>query len=68
MTLVSTIIFLVSAKYSLLTVATMSQIDQGRIGVASVYSTLLIIIVGTGIALMKFILTKMGASAEDIKL
>lgn len=68
MTLVSTIIFLVSAKYSLLTVATMSQIDQGRIGVASVYSTLLIIIVGSGIALMKFILTKMGASAEEIKL
>ncbi len=68
MTLVSTIIFLVSAKYSLLTVATMAQIDQGRIGVASVYSTLLIIIVGLGIYLMKFILTKMGASKEDIKL
>ncbi len=68
MTLVSTIIFLVSAKYSLLTVATMSQIDQGRIGVASVYSTLLIIIVGLGIYLMRFILTKMGASKEDIKL
>ncbi len=68
MTLVSTIIFLVSARYSLLTVATMAQIDQGRIGVASVYSTLLIIIVGLGIYLMKFILTKMGASKEDIKL
>ncbi len=68
MTLVSTIIFLVSAKFSLLTVATMSQIDQGRIGVASVYSTLLIIIVGLGIYLMKMILTAMGASKEDIKL
>lgn len=68
MTLVSTIIFLVSAKYSLLTVATMSQIDQGRIGVASVYSSILIIVVGSGIALMKFALTKMGASSEDIKL
>ncbi len=68
MTLVSTIIFLVSAKYSLLTVATMSQIDQGRTGVASVYSTLLIIIVGLGIYLMKLLLTAMGASKEDIKL
>ncbi len=68
MTLVSTIIFLVSAKYNLLTVATMSQIDQGRIGVASVYSTLLIIIVGSMIALMRFALSKMGVSQEDIKL
>ncbi len=65
MTLVSTIIFLVSAKYSLLTVTTMSQIDQGRIGVASVYSTILIIIVGSMIALMRFGLSKMGVSADD---
>jgi iron(III) transport system permease protein len=68
MTLVSTIIFLVSAKYSLLTVTTMSQIDQGRIGVASVYSTILIVIVGSIIMLMKFGLSKMGVSAEDIEL
>jgi len=65
MTLVSTIIFLVSAKYSLLTVTTMSQIDQGRIGVASVYSTILIVIVGSMIALMRFGLSKMGVSADD---
>lgn len=68
MTLVSTIIFLVSAKYSLLTVTTMSQIDQGRIGVASVYSTILIIIVGGMIALMKFGLSKMGISSEGTEL
>ncbi len=68
MTLVSTIIFLVSARYSLLTVATMSQIDQGRIGVASVYSTILILIVSIGIICMKWILTKMGANPDEIKL
>lgn len=68
MTLVSTIIFLVSAKYSLLTVTTMTQIDQGRIGVASVYSTILIVIVGGIIALMKFGLSRMGISSEDIQL
>lgn len=68
MTLVSTIIFLVSAKYSLLTVTTMSQIDQGRIGVASVYSTILIVIVGSIILLMKFALSKMGVSADEIEL
>lgn len=60
MTLVSTIIFLVSARHSLLTVAIMTQIDQGRIGVASVYATLLIIIVGSVIALMEWGLSKLG--------
>lgn len=66
MTLVSTIIFLVSAKYSLLTVTTMSQIDQGRIGVAYVYSSILIIVVSSVIALMKFALSKMGADSSEI--
>lgn len=64
MTLVSTIIFLVSARYSLLTVTTMSQIDQGRIGVASVYSTILIIIVGSMIWLMRVGLDRMGISSD----
>lgn len=68
MTLVSTVIFLVSARYSLLTVAIMSQIDQGKIGVASVYSTILIVLVGSVIALMKFILSKMGINSEDIEM
>lgn len=66
MTLVSTIIFLVSAKYSLLTVTTMSQIDQGRIGVAYVYSSILIIVVGSVIGLMKFALSKMGTDDSEI--
>lgn len=68
MTLVSTIIFLVSARYSLLTVTTMSQIDQGRIGVASVYSTILIIIVGTVIWLMRLGLNRMGVSSDGQEL
>lgn len=68
MTLVSTIIFLVSAKYSLLTVTTMSQIDQGRIGVASVYSTMLIVIVGSVIWLMRFGLNRMGVSSDGTEL
>lgn len=66
MTLVSTVIFLVSARYNLLTVATMNQIDQGRIGVASVYATILIIIVGGMIALIKYAVSKMGVSADRL--
>ncbi|GAA0181238.1 iron ABC transporter permease [Clostridium sediminicola] len=68
MTLVSTIIFLVSARYNLLTVTIMSQIDQGKIGVASVYSTILIIIVGSVIAFMNFLLSKIGINNDKLEL
>lgn len=68
MTLVSTVIFLVSARWNLLTVAIMAQIDQGKIGVASVYSTILIIIVATVISLIRFIVSRFGVSADDIAL
>lgn len=60
MTLVSTIIFLVSAKYNLLTVAIMNQIDVGKIGVASAYCTILIVIVAVMIVVMKLVLKKLG--------
>lgn len=45
MTLVSTIIFLISAKWKLLTPTIMDNVDQGRIGIASAYCTILIVIV-----------------------
>ncbi|MGL5230735.1 MAG: ABC transporter permease, partial [Cetobacterium sp.] len=60
MTLVSTVIFLVSANYNLLTVAIMNQIDVGKIGVASAYCTILIIVVFFVIGIMKMILKQMG--------
>ncbi|BES65142.1 iron ABC transporter permease [Gottschalkiaceae bacterium SANA] len=68
MTLVSTVIFLVSARWNLLTVAIMAQIDQGKIGVASVYSTILIIIVASVISLIRVIVSRFGVSADDIVL
>lgn len=60
MTLVSTVIFLVSANYNLLTVAIMNQIDVGKIGVASAYCTILIIVVFFVIGIMKMFLKQMG--------
>ncbi len=53
MTLVSTVIFLISARYKLLTTTIMAQIDVGKMGVASAYCTLLIIIVSTAMLLIK---------------
>lgn len=60
MTLVSTVIFLVSANYNLLTVSIMNQIDQGMIGVAEAYCTILIIIVSAIVFIMNYSLSKMG--------
>ncbi|WP_243122890.1 ABC transporter permease [Haloimpatiens lingqiaonensis] len=66
MTAVSAVIFLVSARYSLLTVNILSQVDAGRFGVAAAYSTLLIIIVYIAVSIMYFALSKMGVSKDQI--
>jgi len=59
MTLVSTIIFLVSAKWQMLTVAIMNQVDQGLYGAANAYCLVLIGIVGLVMGAMSLILKKM---------
>lgn len=60
MTAISAVIFLVSASYNLLTVAIMSQVDVGRLGVAAAYSTVLIVIVLTVTGILKLLLGSMG--------
>ncbi|TSB48630.1 iron ABC transporter permease [Alkalicoccobacillus porphyridii] len=44
MTAMSAVIFLISAKYNLITASILAQVESGRIGVASAYCTLLIIL------------------------
>lgn len=53
MTLVSTVVFLISAKWKLLTPEIMNHIDQGRIGLASAYCTILIVIVSAFMLIVK---------------
>ncbi len=65
MTAVSAVVFLITPKYKLLTASILSQVDNGRFGVASAYSTILILIVYTAIATMYFGLSKMGVSKSD---
>ncbi|MFZ5827247.1 MAG: ABC transporter permease [Bacillota bacterium] len=60
MTAVSQVIFLVSAKYNLLTVAILNQVDVGRWGYASAYSTLLILIVLVVTVLLAVVLRLFG--------
>ncbi|MCY6355618.1 ABC transporter permease [Clostridium sp. ZS2-4] len=66
MTAVSAVIFLVSAKYNLLTVQILAQTDAGRFGVAAAYSTILIIIVYVAVAIMNLLLSRMGISKEGM--
>jgi len=66
MTAVSAVIFLVSASYNLLTVAIMSQVDVGRLGVAAAYSTILILIVLIVTGVLKLLLNRMGVHVSGI--
>jgi len=65
MTLVSTIIFLVSARWNMLTVAIMSQVDMGRFGPANAYCLILIVLVGFVMLVMSLILKKMGINLNE---
>ena len=53
MTLVSTVVFLISAKWKLMTPTIMDHIDQGRVGIAAAYCTILIIIVSVFMLIVK---------------
>jgi iron(III) transport system permease protein len=65
MTLVSTIIFLVSARWQMLTVAIMNQVDQGLYGAANAYCLVLIILVGFVMLVMSTLLKKMGVNINE---
>ncbi len=67
MTAVSAVIFLVSASVNLLTVAIMSQVDVGRLGVAAAYSTVLIGIVLFVVGVLTFLLGKIGVNVSEIQ-
>ena len=66
MTAISAVIFLVSAKYNLLTVRVMQYVDKGQMGYASAMATLLFVIVFAVVGIMSMILNRMGISQDDI--
>ncbi|SMP65905.1 iron(III) transport system permease protein [Sphaerochaeta associata] len=65
MTLVSTIIFLVSARWQMLTVAIMNQVDQGLYGAANAYCLVLIVIVGGVMLLMNLFIKTLGINLNE---
>ncbi len=68
MTSVSAVIFLVSARYKLLTISVLDQVDSGKFGVASAMSTMLIVVVYIAIAILYWVIGKLGVNKKDIKL
>lgn len=66
MTSISAVIFLISAKYNLLTIAVLDQVESGKFGVASAFSTILIIIVYAAIWIMNKALAKMGGKEIEL--
>lgn len=64
MTAVSTVIFLVTPKYKLLTSTVMQQIDEGKFGYAFAYSTILMVIVMVAMGLLNLVLGQFGTSGN----
>ena len=62
MTSISAVIFLVSANYSLLTVLILDQVEDNQFGVASAFSTILIIIVYIATLLIRLLLNRLGST------
>ena len=66
MTSISAVIFLVSANYSLLTILTLDQVEDSRSGVASAFSSILILIVYAAILIINLMLRQMGSKNSTV--
>jgi len=64
MTAVSTVIFLITPKYKLLTSTVMQQIDEGKFGYAFAYSTILMVIVMAAMWILNLVLGRFGTSGR----
>ena len=68
MTSISAVIFLITAKYNLITIAVLDQVESAKFGVASAFSTILILIVYLAIFITNQVLSRMGADSKKIEL
>ena len=68
MTSISAVIFLITAKYNLITIAVLDQVESAKFGVASAFSTILILIVYVAIFITNRLLSRLGAGSKKIEL
>ena len=68
MTSLSAIVFLVSAKWRIVTASILSEWEQGGVSIAAAYSTLIIVLVLIAIALLNVITSRLFRGREGIDL
>ena len=68
MTGLSAVIFLISARFRLLTIVVLDQVEVGRFGTESAFSTILIVIVYIAIFIMYKAVGLLGVSKDNINL
>lgn len=68
MTSLSAIIFLVSAKWRIVTASILSEWEQGGVSIAAAYSTLIILLVMLAIALLNFITSRLFRGRDGVDL
>ena len=68
MTSLSAVIFLVSARWRIVTASILSEWEQGGVGVAAAYSTIIIVLVLIAIGVLHFITRKLLGGRGDVDL
>jgi iron(III) transport system permease protein len=68
MTSLSAVIFLVSARWRIVTASILSEWEQGGVGVAAAYSTIIIVLVLIAIGILYFITRKLLGGRGDVDL
>ncbi len=68
MTSLSAVIFLVSARWRIVTASILSEWEQGGVGTASAYSTIIIVLVLIAIGILYFITRKLLGGRGDVDL
>lgn len=68
MTSISAVIFLITAKYNLITISVLDQVESAKFGVASAFSTILILIVYVAIFITNYLLSRMGTETKKLDL
>lgn len=67
MTAISAAIFLVSAKWNLMTVQILNQVGSGRLGVAAAYSVVVIVLVLIAISVISLIVARMSRHNQMVR-
>ena len=68
MTSLSAIIFLISARWRIVTASILSEWEQGGISIAAAYSTVIIFVVFIAIGVLYFVTRKLLGSRGDVDL